>query len=106
MKIISGLKAGDSVVMKISDGDIVEINSRPEKSNNVAIGASWISAIFPSKDRLLPLFYDSYSIVRIFKLKKIGVLEYPNIKISSISISTTYTGSSASIIERKITQQV
>ena len=74
VKIISGLKAGDSVVLdgvvKISDGDIVEINSRPEKSNNVAIGASWISAIFPSKDRLLPLFYDSYSIVRIFKLKK------------------------------------
>jgi hypothetical protein len=40
VKIISGLKAGDSVVVKISDGDIVEINSRPEKSNNVAIGAS------------------------------------------------------------------
>ena len=50
MKIISGLKAGVSVVtdrvVKISDVDIVEINSRPEKSNNVAIGASWISAIF------------------------------------------------------------
>ncbi len=74
MKIISGLKAGDSViidgVVKISDGDIVEINSRPEKSNNVAVGTSCISAIFPSIDRLLPLFYDSYSIVRIFKLKK------------------------------------
>ena len=44
MKIISSLKAGDSVVtdrvVKISDGDIVEINSRPEKSNNDAIGAS------------------------------------------------------------------
>ena len=40
MKIISGLKAGDSVVVKILDGDIIEINSRPEKSNNVAIGAS------------------------------------------------------------------
>ena len=42
MKIIIGLKAGDSVVIdgvvKISDGDIVEINSRPEKSNNVAVG--------------------------------------------------------------------
>jgi hypothetical protein len=32
--------------VKILDGDIIEINSRPEKSNNVAIGASWISAIF------------------------------------------------------------
>jgi hypothetical protein len=44
VKIISGLKAGDSVVtnraVKILDGDIIEINSRPEKSNNVAIGAS------------------------------------------------------------------
>ena len=44
MKIISGLKAGVSVVtdgvVKISDGDIVEINSRPEKSNNDAIDAS------------------------------------------------------------------
>ena len=60
MKIISGLKAGDSVVVegvvKISDKDIVEINSRPENSNNVAIDASWISAIFPSKDLLQPLF--------------------------------------------------
>ena len=44
MKIISGLKAGDSVVIdgvvKISDGDIVEINSRPENSNNIAVGTS------------------------------------------------------------------
>ena len=55
MKIISGLKAGDSVVVKISDGDIVEINSRPEKRNNAAVVASWISPIFPSKGRLLPL---------------------------------------------------
>ena len=51
MKIISGLKVGDSLVidwvMKISDGDIVEINSRPEKSNNVTVGISCIFAIFP-----------------------------------------------------------
>ena len=44
VEIISGLKAGDSVVtdgiVKISDGDIVEISSRHEKSNNVAVGAS------------------------------------------------------------------
>ena len=44
LEIISGLKAGDSVVaegvVKISDKDIVEINSRPENSNNVAIDAS------------------------------------------------------------------
>ncbi len=44
VEIICGLKAGDSVVtdgiVKISDGDIVEISSRHEKSNNVAVGAS------------------------------------------------------------------
>ena len=40
VKIISGLKAGDSVVVKISDGDIVVINSIPEKSNNIAVGTS------------------------------------------------------------------
>ena len=44
MKIISGLKAGVSVVtdrvVKISDKDIVEINSRPEKRKNAAVGAS------------------------------------------------------------------
>ena len=39
-------------------------------------------------------------------LKKIGVREYPNIEIPTISVSTTYTGASASIIETKITQQV
>ena len=44
VEIISGLKAGDSVVtdgvVKISDGDIVEISSKFEKCNNVAVGAS------------------------------------------------------------------
>jgi len=44
LEIISGLKAGDSVVaegvVKISDKDIVEINSRPENSNNIAIDVS------------------------------------------------------------------
>ena len=44
VEIISGLKAGDSVVtdgvVKISDGDIVEISSKSEKCNNVAVGAS------------------------------------------------------------------
>ena len=44
VKIISGLKAGVSVVtdgvVKISDGDIVEINSRPDKRINVAVGTS------------------------------------------------------------------
>ncbi|MBR1734068.1 MAG: efflux RND transporter permease subunit [Alphaproteobacteria bacterium] len=39
-------------------------------------------------------------------LRKIGVREYPNIEIPTISVSTTYTGASASIIETKITQQV
>ena len=39
-------------------------------------------------------------------LQKIGVREYPNIEIPTISVSTTYTGASASIIETKITQQV
>ena len=61
---------------------------------------------FHQKTDYYHCFYDSSSIVRIFKLKKIGILEYTNIEISSISVSTTYTGSSASIIERKITQQV
>jgi len=36
-------------------------------------------------------------------LKRIGVREYPNIEIPTISISTTYTGASAGIVETKIT---
>ena len=39
-------------------------------------------------------------------LRKIGIREYPNIEIPTISVSTTYTGASANIIETKITQQV
>ncbi len=39
-------------------------------------------------------------------LRKIGVREYPNIEIPTISVSTTYTGASSSIIETKITQQI
>ncbi|MBE6446920.1 MAG: efflux RND transporter permease subunit [Alphaproteobacteria bacterium] len=39
-------------------------------------------------------------------LKRIGVREYPNIEIPTISISTTYTGASAGIVETKITQQI
>ena len=51
-------------------------------------------------------FYEFYSIVRIFISKKIGVREYSNIEIPTISVSTTYTGASAIIIETKITEQV
>jgi len=39
-------------------------------------------------------------------LRKIGVREYPNIEVPTISVSTTYTGASSSIVETKITQQV
>ncbi len=39
-------------------------------------------------------------------LSKIGVREYPNIEVPTISVTTTYTGASSSIIETKITQQV
>ncbi len=39
-------------------------------------------------------------------LRKIGIREYPNIEIPTISVSTTYTGASSSIVETKITQQV
>jgi len=67
LEIISSLKAGDSVVIdrvvKISNGNIIKISSRPEKRNNVAVGASWISTIFPSKAYHNHCFYDSYSIV-------------------------------------------
>ena len=85
--------------MKRSDGDILEINSQLEKNNNV-------EKYFHQKTDYSHCFYDSYTIVRIFKLKKIGVLEYPNIEIPSISVSTAYTGASVSIIERNIIQQV
>jgi len=61
---------------------------------------------FHQKTDYYHCFYYSSSIVRIFKLKIIGVLEYPNIEIPSISVSTAYTGASVSIIERNIIQQV
>lgn len=39
-------------------------------------------------------------------LREIGIREYPNIETPTISVSTTYTGASASVVETKITQQI
>lgn len=40
----------------------------------------------------------------IIGLNRLAVREYPNIDVPTISISTTYTGASASVVETKITQ--
>ena len=39
-------------------------------------------------------------------LRQIGIREYPNIETPTISVSTTYTGASASVVEMKITQRI
>ena len=61
---------------------------------------------FHQKNYYNHCFYESYSIVRIFILKKIGVSEYLNIEIPTISVSITHTRASTSIIETEITEQV
>ena len=40
----------------------------------------------------------------LISLQRLPVREYPDIDVPTISISTTYTGASASVVETKITQ--